>query len=179
MVSIEKSVLVVVDVQGNLARLMHDQERLFHNVRGLIRACRILGIPLIVTEQVPEKIGPTVPEIAEHLSGIKPLPKNTFSCFLCEAFTAELKSYKRKEVIICGIESHVCVYQTVSDLMEHQFSVSVVADAVSSRTSENRMYGLDRMRALGAVITSTEMILMELLRTSAHPKFRDLLGLIK
>jgi len=179
MFSIEKSVLVVVDVQGNLARLMHDQEKLFLHVQGLIKACRMLEIPLIVTEQVPEKIGATVPAIAGHFNGVKPIPKKSFSCFLCEPFVAELKSYKRKQVIVCGIEAHVCVYQTAADLLDNGYTVSVVADAVSSRTAENRAYGLERMAALGAAVTCTEMILMELLRTSAHPKFKDILSLIK
>jgi nicotinamidase-related amidase len=158
---------------------MHDQEKLFLHVQGLIRACRILAVPVIVTEQAPDKIGATVPEIAQHLGGVKPIPKKSFSCFLCEPFAAELKSYKRKQVIVCGIESHVCVYQTTADLLDNGYSVSVAADAVSSRTAENRAFGLQRMAALGAVITCTEMILMELLRTSAHPKFKDILSLIK
>ncbi|MBP9855550.1 MAG: hydrolase [Candidatus Omnitrophica bacterium] len=179
MFSVEKSVLVVVDIQGTLVRVMHDQVRLFKNIQSLIRGCRTLDIPIIVTEQAPEKIGSTAPEIMQCLGDVQPIPKDSFSCFLSQEFTSALKSYRRKEIILCGIESHVCAFQTVADLLQHKYMVNVIADAVSSRTSEDRIIGLDRMRSLGASISSTEMILTELLRTSSHPKFKEILSLIK
>ncbi len=175
----ENSVLVVVDIQGNLAQLMDDKDQLFSNTQILIQAAQSLDIPVIVTEQVPEKLGQTIPEIAYHVDTSTIVEKESFSCCGSFEFLQSLNSTDRDQVIICGIEAHVCVFQTVADLLEHQIPVQVVVDAVSSRTSENRAIGLERMKAIGATLTSTEMVLTELLRTSTHPKFKEILKLIK
>ena len=174
-----KSLLLIIDVQGNLAYRMHDKDNLFKHLQGLIQAAQILAIPIIATEQVPEKIGSTVPEIANYLKGVSPIIKQSFSCYLSEDFKRALKSLRRKQIIVAGIETHVCVYQTVADLLENKYDVQVVADAVSSRTFENKLLALNRVKFLGAHLTSTEMIICELMRTSSHPQFKNLLKLIK
>lgn len=179
MFDIQQSVLIVIDIQGNLAHAMHDKERLLTNTQNLIQACQHLNIPILLTEQAPEKLGSTIQEVSQYLGNIRAIPKLSFSCYGEERFVEVLKATGRRQIIVCGIESHVCMCQTVSDLMDHEYPVQVVADAVSSRTRDNYLLGLDRMKSEGAVMTSTEMLLTELLRTAAHPKFRDILSLIK
>lgn len=179
MFTIDKSVLVVIDIQGKLAQLAHDKERTYKHVQALIKAAQALDIPILWTEQVPEKIGPTIDEVASLLHYLKPIRKLTFSCYLEKAFVDTLKKIGRKQVIICGIETHVCVYQTVADLVAQKYEVQVVVDAVSSRAKENKDWALERIRSTGATLTATEMIICELLRTSEHPRFKEVLSLIK
>jgi nicotinamidase-related amidase len=179
MLEIQNACLVVVDVQGKLAQLMFDKESLFRNVRILIQAAKILDIPILWCQQVPEALGPTVPEIAELLTDEEPIDKACFSCCGEERFTAELNALGREQVLLCGIEAHVCVYQTAMDLMEGGLDITIVADAVSSRTEQNRETALDRLSAEGANISSTEMILFELVKTARHPQFRDIARLVK
>jgi len=179
MLEIQNACLVVVDVQGKLAQLMVDKESLFKNIRILIQAAKILDIPILWCQQVPESLGPTVPEIAELLAGEEPIDKACFSCCGEERFTAELNALGKEQVLLCGIEAHICVYQTAMDLMEGGLDVTVVADAVSSRTEQNRETALDRLSAEGANISSTEMTLFELLKTARHPQFREIARLVK
>ena len=179
MLEIQNSCLVVVDVQGKLAQLMVDKESLFKNIRILIQAAQILEIPILWCQQVPEALGPTLPEIAELLTGEEPIDKACFSCCGDERFTAELNALGKEQVLLCGIETHVCIYQTAMDLMEGGLDVTIVADAVSSRTEQNRQTGLDRLAAEGANISSTEMVLFELLKTAKHPQFKQIAKLVK
>ncbi len=171
--------LVVVDVQGKLAGLMHDKETLFKNIRILIQAAKILDIPIFWCQQVPAALGPTVAEIAELLAGVEPINKSSFSCCGCEEFNSKLEESGRGQVLICGIEAHVCVYQTAVDLIEKDFEVDVIADAVSSRAAANRDIGLDRIAAEGAKISSTEMALFEILKSADHPQFKQVAKLVK
>lgn len=175
----KNSLLLVVDVQGKLAHLMYEKERLFKSISTLIRGTRLLGLPLLVTEQVPEKLGKTVPEIAELIDDAEPIPKKSFSCLGSADFARALQATGRKSVILVGIECHVCVYQTARDLLAHHFHVQVVADAVSSRTVENRKIGLDRMQLAGAHVTSVEMLLFELMRVAEGEKFREIISLVR
>ncbi|NPU83260.1 MAG: hydrolase [Syntrophaceae bacterium] len=177
MLKIDRAVLVAIDIQGNLYRAMDDREFLLQNCRKLLLGARALGIPVILTEQV--KIGETVPEIRELLPDLDPIVKETFSCWHHEPFAAALMATGRKQVILLGIEAHVCVYQTCMDLLEAGFEVYLASDAVSSRTTANREIGIGRMTAEGAILASTEMMLFELLGTAAHPKAKELFKLIK
>lgn len=179
MLEIQNACLVVVDVQGKLAQLMVDKESLFKNIRILIQAAKILDIPILWCQQVPESLGPTVPEIAELLAGEELIDKACFSCCGEERFTAELNALGKEQVLLCGIEAHICVYQTAMDLMEGGLDVTVVADAVSSRTEQNRETALDRLSAEGTNVSSTEMVLFELIKTAKHPQFRDIARLVK
>jgi len=175
----EDTVLVLIDVQGKLAEVMHAREKLYDNLCRLIRGCRALNIPIIWMEQIPEKMGATIEPIRELLPDLTPIAKTSFSCCGEPAFTAELDSLGRKSVLLAGIETHVCVYQTAADLTANGYSVEVVSDATSSRTPENRSTGLERIRLCGAAATSVEMVLFELMNSAEHPAFREILRIVK
>ncbi|RFA24493.1 hydrolase [Alkalilimnicola ehrlichii] len=175
----ENTVLVVVDVQGKLAQLMYEREALIDNLTKLIRGARELDLPILWLEQVPEKLGPTVPEVAECLQGIHPIPKSSFSGCGNMEFMDDIEACGRKQVLVAGIEAHVCVYQTVADLVRLGYEVQVAVDAVSSRTAANRGLGIERMRLEGARPTSVEMALFELLRVAEGDRFRRVSALIK
>jgi nicotinamidase-related amidase len=179
MLDIQQCCLTVVDVQGKLAQLMHGREALFKNIQILIQAAKILEIPILWCQQCPDALGPTVPEIAQLLADIEPVNKSAFSCCGDEQFNAGLKELARNQILLCGIETHVCIYQTAVDLLGKDFNVNVIADAVSSRALENKQIALNRLAAEGANITCTEMALFELLQTAEHPKFRQIAKLIK
>jgi len=179
MLDIEKCSLVVVDVQGRLAQLMYGRDAVFTNIQILIKAAKILDIPIVWCQQVPDSLGPTVPEIAELLSDTEPINKASFSCCGDERFISRLNSLDRRQVLLCGIETHVCIYQTAVDLRNRGYEANVAADAVSSRTLENKQIGLERLRAEGASLSSTEMALFELLKTAEHPQFKQIAKLIK
>jgi nicotinamidase-related amidase len=152
----ENTVLVVIDIQGKLAQLMHQKEAVYQNVNRLIEGAKVLDMPIIWTEQYPEGLGGTIPAVAATLEGVRPIPKMTFSCCQNDEFQIALKASGRQQILITGIETHICVYQTTIELLEAGYEVEVVADAVSSRTPENKKIGLDKMQRAGAGITGTE-----------------------
>lgn len=179
MLIVENTVLIVIDMQVNLYRVMQEKEAILDNNCRIIQGVRTFGIPVIVTEQVPEKIGPTLPEMAGYLQGIQAISKESFSCWKNQEFMKAVVARERKQLIVTGIETHVCVYQTVMDLLKSGYEVHVVADAVSSRTAANKACGIERMRDAGAAILSTEMALFELLQTAAHGKAKDIFKIVK
>jgi nicotinamidase-related amidase len=179
MLDLESCALIVIDVQGKLAQIMYEKEKLFKNIQILIKAANILNIPILWCQQVPESLGSTIPEIAELLSVIEPINKSSFSCCGDQQFNNKLNKLSVNQVLLCGIETHVCIYQTVCDLLRKGFYVNVAADAVSSRTLENKMTALERISTEGAKISSVEMSLFELLKTAKHPRFKEITRLIK
>ncbi|MBN1991737.1 MAG: hydrolase [Anaerolineae bacterium] len=180
MLKVNNTALIVIDVQGKLAQLMYQKEELFAHLEQIIKGCQVLAIPIIWTEQVPEKLGPTLPEFAELLApNGDPLAKSSFSCCGHQPFMAALQALERKQILLTGIETHVCVYQTALDLLEAGYEVQVVADAVSSRTKQNRKIGLERMKEAEAKLTSTEMALFELLRVAEGDQFRQIARIVK
>ena len=179
MLSRTAAVLILTDFQGNLAQAMVDKENLFANNVKLIRGFRALNLPIMVTEQVPAKLGPTIPRLAGELEGVRPIAKETFSSWADAAFHDQLESLTRRHVVLTGIESHVCVYQTALDLTANGYTVHLVTDAVSSRTLENRAVGIQAIKSAGALLTSTEMVLFELLRTAADPKAKEIFNIVK
>ena len=179
MLKIENASLLIVDIQGNLANSMYGKELLFKNAQKLIKGIQILGIPIICTEQNPKGLGPTIPEIADLLSNIQPISKMTFSCCQNDRFMQALKALNRKQVLIAGIETHVCIYQTSSDLVDLGYEVQVVTDAVSSRNIENKEIGLRKMRDCGVSLTSVETALFELLKAAEGEQFREILKIVK
>ena len=179
MLSRTNAVLIIIDIQGNLAQAMHDKENLFANSVKLIQGFKTFNLPIIVTEQIPQKLGRTLPVISQELDGIEPIAKETFSCWDDRNFINQLKALSRKHIVLAGIECHVCVYQTALDLISNGYHVHLVSDAVSSRTPENRQVGINAIKSAGAHITSTEMVLFELLRTAADPKFKEIIKIIK
>lgn len=175
----ENGILILIDVQGKLAQLMHDKERLFANLQILVKGARILGVPILWCQQNPRALGPTIPELVGLLEGLTPIDKMSFSCWGEPAFAAALRTMERNQAVLCGIESHVCVYQTAADLRERGYEVAVVADAVSSRTAENKQIALSRMQSEGVCGTSTEMLLFEWMRTATHAQFKEVARLVR
>ncbi len=171
--------LVVIDVQEKLAAVMHEREGLIRNCTILLQIARALGIPVLWCEQAPRALGPTVSDLKIFLAENQPIEKTSFSVCGEGAFNKRLEEIGRSDVILCGIESHVCVFQTAVDLIGRGLGVHVIADAVSSRTKENKEIGLARMSRAGAVISSTEMLLFELLKDARHKTFKQLAALIK
>jgi hypothetical protein len=175
----DNCVLTVVDVQGALARVVLAPERYLAALATLIKGLRLMDVPVLWMEQNPRHLGPTVPEIAECLADLAPIPKMAFSCCGCRAYLNALESSGRRHVLLAGIETHICVYQTARDLRAAGYDVDVVADACSSRTEVNKRIGLDRACACGAGVTTVETALFELLRTAESPHFKDILRLVK
>jgi nicotinamidase-related amidase len=179
MIRIENSLLVIVDVQGKLAQLMFEKEKLIANLVRMVKGAQVLGIPILWNEQNPAGLGDTIPELTELLTTLQSQSKMTFSCCGNPTFMEELRRSGRGQVLLVGIEAHICVYQTAVELLEHGYEVHLVSDAVSSRTLENKHVGIERIRSHGGVITSTEMTLFELLRTADHSRFREISRLVK
>src|ERR1700677_424309 len=173
----ESCALVVVDIQQKLLPPIFQKEQLVRNTQLLIRAAGILKIPAIVSTQYEKGLGGTVPEVASLLPEVEPVDKNLFSCFGSDVFCTLLKRLPghRNTLLLCGMESHICVMQTALAALRDGYLVHVASDAVGSRTEWNWKIGLDRMRAAGAVISSTEMMIYELMRSSASPAFKEML----
>jgi nicotinamidase-related amidase len=174
-----RAALVVVDVQEAFRPAVLDFERVARNVGVLVRGARVLGLPTLVTEQYPKGLGHTAPEVAEHLEEVRPIEKLCFSALDAEGFPRALQDAQRDQVLLCGIETHVCVNQTAEDLLADGIEVHVAQDAVTSRTAENRALGLHKMERAGAVVTSVETALFELLRQAGTPEFRQVQALVK
>ncbi len=151
------------------------------NSQLLVRLANILEIPTIVTTQYVKGLGPTVPEIASLLTGTQPIDKLQFGCFGCNEFRSALKSLpgNRNTLLVCGMEAHICVMQTVLGALNDGYLVHVASDAIGSRVRWNWDIGIDRMRAAGAVISTTEMMIYELLRASGTPQFKQMLPYLK
>jgi nicotinamidase-related amidase len=176
---IDDCVLVVVDVQGKLARLMHDSEAMIGAQQTLIRACRLLEMPVVWAEQLPDKLGPTVDELAGPLEGLSPCAKSSFGCMGDPALRDAIAGSGRRQVLLCGIETHVCVWQTAALLLEDGYGVHVIADATSSRSAANKDIALRRMERAGACLSNVEMVLFELMVDATHPRFREVTRLLK
>jgi nicotinamidase-related amidase len=171
----EGAALVVVDVQEGFRPAVVDFERVADEVGKLVEGARALGVPIVVTEQYPQGLGTTVPEVAEHLQDIEPLEKVRFSAAAADGFDLN----GRRQALLCGIESHVCVSQTAHDLLDRGVEVHVARDAVSSRTVENRELGLHKMEGAGAILTSVETALFELLGAAGSEEFKTVQRLVK
>ena len=181
MIEPNKTILTVIDVQGKLAELMYKKDRLFKNLNILISGAAALEIPILWLEQLPEKLGPTREEISPALkeAGALPISKAPFSAWLSEPCREKLLGSRRSHVILTGIETHICVYQTAVDLLEREFEVTLAADCTSSRTEENRQTGIQAVRDRGGWISCAETILFEAMRTPEHPAFRTISKLVK
>ena len=177
--SIDDALLLLVDVQGKLARLMHESEAMIRQQQILIEGCRILDVPVLWAEQLPEKLGPTVPELAEKLEGLTPNAKSSFGCWGDKTLNTAIRRSGRKQILLCGIETHVCVWQTAAALRQEDYSVHLICDAVSSRAPGNRDIGIQRMATAGVHLSNVEMALFELMIDASHPRFRDVTRLLK
>lgn len=176
LLSKDDSVLVIIDMQERLLPVIAESERVVENVVKLIKFARIIGLPVVLTEQ--QKLGDTLPEIRRELGNIQPITKIEFDCFGSGAFTERISQLNRKGLIIAGIEAHVCVAQTALHALS-RYAVHVVSDAVSSRSLHNWEIALQRIRQQGAIITSTEMVIYEVLEKAGTDTFKQVLKLIK
>ena len=174
----EKCALLIIDIQSRIINVMRNKELLIENTLKLIKGMKILNVPVYYTEQYPKGLGETIPELKEELSS-EAVQKMTFSCSGAEDLFKELINKNITQVIVCGIESHVCVQQTVLDLIANGFQVDVAADAVTSRKKMDYDLALTRMQANGAEITSTESILFEILDVCGTPEFKEVIRLVK
>ena len=171
----------MVDIQEKLLPPIFNKEAMVKNSQLLIRLAKVLSIPAMVTTQYSRGLGGTVPDIASLLPDVRAIDKLEFGCFGSDLFRAALKSLpgNRNTVLLCGMEAHICVMQTALGALNDGYIVHIASDAVGSRAEWNWRIGLDRMRAAGAVISSTEMMMYELLRCSGTPQFKEILSHIK
>lgn len=170
---------LVVDIQERLFPAMEGSQNLLARVRILLEGLKILNIPLLLSEQYPKGLGTTLPELIKLIEGVKPLEKISFSCCGEPGIREHLSKLDKKWIIICGIEAHVCVLQTVTDLVEMGIEPVVVADCIASRNPEDKKVALKRMSDEGAVITTSESILFELTQTAGTPIFKQISSLVK
>ncbi len=177
----DKCALVVVDIQEKLLPPIFNKEQLVKNSSLLIRLAKILNIPVMVTTQYAKGLGNTVPEIAALAADVPPIDKLEFSCFGKDTFCSAVKSLPghRNTMLLCGMEAHICVMQTALGALEQGYLVHVASDAIGSRAEWNWRVGIERMRDAGCVISSTEMMMYELLRQSGTPAFKELLPYLK
>jgi nicotinamidase-related amidase len=171
----DRAALVVVDVQEAFRPAVGEFDTVARNAGILVQGARALDLPVVVTEQYPKGLGHTVPEVADHLDGVEPLEKVVFSAARADGFGLG----DRDQALVCGIEAHVCVEQTVQDLLDRDVEVHVAADAVSSRTALNRRLGVEKMERSGAWVTSTEMALFELVGRAGTDEFKRIQALVK
>ena len=179
MINTVETALVLVDFQGRLAEIVYQSDQVERNVLMMTKGCQALGVPILPTVQVPEKLGPILPALRDALLEVQPIPKETFSAMREPAFMTALHQTSRKQIILAGIEAHVCALQTGLDLIDAGYTVHVLSDGVFSRTKENQQLALQRFHDAGAMITSVEMALFEMIRTSKHPEFRTISRLVR
>jgi len=175
----EKTALLIIDIQERILPVINNHQLIVDNTLKLIKGFKVLGLPIYFTEQYPKGLGPTTNSIAEELGDLKPFDKMSFSCSGAGDLFEEFKKKNLSQIVISGIEAHVCVQQTVLDLVENNFQVNLAADAVSSRKEKDYQTAVDRMRNHGAEISTTESILFELLNVCGTPQFKEISKLVK
>jgi len=179
MLNKENTALLVIDIQGNLAKAMDDREMLYKNTRIMIQGAQILGLPILLTEQLPDKLGPTIPEIAELLPDVKPMVKSAFSCCGETAFMTQLNALCQSQLLITGIEAHICIYQTTVELIQNGYEVNVVTDCIGSRVNANKIAGIDKMKDAGAKLTTSEIAIFEIMKVAQGDAFKQIVRLLK
>tara|TARA_B100001094_G_scaffold274588_1_gene281671 strand:- start:15 stop:557 length:543 start_codon:yes stop_codon:yes gene_type:complete len=179
MLTNQNTVLTLIDVQEKLVPAMHEKDLLIDQLKKLIRGITCMGLPVLWLEQYPKGLGPTIPEVAELLHGTTAIEKISFSAWGSAEYRQELQRLERPNVLIAGIESHICVYQTAYDLLNEGYQTEVIIDATTSRTNANHKIGVDRMSRLGAALTSVEMSLFELVKSAKSANFKTIANLVK
>ncbi len=175
----EETLLLIIDVQGRLAQGVVRSAALEAAMGKLVRACKILEVPVLLTEQYPKGLGATIDSLKELLPGTVAVEKISFSCCGSAEFMRQLRSFNRNDILVAGMETHVCVYQTAVDLVEFGYNVHLVTDCVSSRSEENRTLGIRCIEKAGASLTSSEMAIFELLRIAEGERFKAISKIIK
>ncbi|MBQ0138026.1 MAG: hydrolase [Kurthia sp.] len=174
----EKTAVVVIDIQGKLATLMNSSEQTILHIEQLIKGANILNLPVLWLEQYPKGLGPTVESIAAEIEG-QPIEKITFSAWRSDEFKRALIESNKKKILLCGIEAHICVYQTAMDLKNAGFQVEIVSDAIDSRTLDNKELALTRFMQEKIPLTSVEMALFELVEIAQGDEFKAISHLVK
>lgn len=179
MLNTDNTVFFVIDVQDRLVGMLKNSEEIAKNNSILTKTAKILGVPTIATEQYPQGLGSTILEVRENLDQSNIFEKVTFSALEVDGVKQKLSELGRKNIVLTGIETHICVYQTALALMESGYNVYVVKNAVSSRKTKDYRTALELMRDFGAKLTCVETVLFELLKSSKHPNFKEIQALIK
>lgn len=171
--------LLLIDAQEKLMQVMGQRQRTAENINKLLQLAQLFNLPIMVTEQYPKWLGPTLPELKQSLPIYAPIEKLHFNCCEVDTFNTQLDSIDLQNIIIAGVESHICVFQTCVSLVNKGYTIHVPQDAVDSRTSENWQVGLDLMQQAGAVITSTETVIYQILEKAGTKAFKAMLKLVK
>lgn len=175
-----RAALAVIDLQEAFRPMIAEFAELAQRIAITVQACRVLDVPIIVTEQYPKGLGRTVAEVAEHLpDGTVPLEKLTFSACGVQEFDVQLREHHAEQVIVCGIEAHICVSQTAHDLLQLGYQVHLLSDAVATRLPHNREVAIQKLARNGAIISSVEMALFELCGGAGTPEFKQMQQLVK
>lgn len=175
----ENSLLLVIDIQEKFRKVINEFDRIVNNSKKLIKAFNLLKISIIVTEQYAKGLGETVPELKEILKDHNKIEKINFDCFKNKQFIELLNKKEKKNLIICGIEAHICVTQTVLSALENQFNVYIIADAISSRKKSDYDIAMKRLESEGAKLASTEMIIFQMMEDSKDKNFKDISKIVK
>jgi len=178
MLSTENTIMLVVDIQTRLLPSIHNHDALTRKVAACISGCKLLGIPITVCQQYTRGLGETVPDLQAALGEFNPIEKITFSAYQTAEFVGNLKHHNKKNVIVTGIEAHICVQMTVLELLAAGYTVYVIADCIGSRNQDDRLYAEHRMRQAGAVVTTLESALFELLVRADHPMRKEITKLV-
>ena len=179
MLKSENALLLVIDFQERLMPSIHGHAELEKKTAAFIKGCRILDVPVLTTQQYTKGLGDTSQALKDALCKFDPIEKITFSCCETIMFIDKLNSLGKKEIIVTGIEAHICVQQTALDLLDSGYTVYVVADCIGSRNVRDYTYAVERMRQAGAVITTMESVLFEFLVRADHPKRKEISNLVK
>ena len=179
LLSKDETALIIIDVQEKLFEKVEDKDRIADNICRLIRFANILGIPIILTEQYPEGLGPTIERIRDLIPNVKPIEKIEFSCMASREFRRRLSEINVKNLVLTGIEAHICVAQTAIEAITSGYKVYVVYDAISSRHREDKAIAIERMKQHGVYMVTSEMLMYEVLRSAGTPEFKEILKLVR
>ncbi len=175
----DDTLFIAIDYQEKLMPVMHNKEELEDKVCRLAEGLKAIGIPHIVTQQYTKGIGQTIPSVAEAIGEFEPIDKTSFGCLNNEEFVKQLEAAGRKTCVVCGIEAHICLQQTVLQLLEEGYTVYVPVDCISSRSKQDRKVSIKRMQAAGAIMTTYEAVLYELLQDAKAPEFKAISKIVK
>ena len=179
LLSRDETALIIIDVQEKLFERVEDGDRIADSICKLIRFANILGIPIILTEQYPEGLGPTIHRIRELIPNVKPIEKIEFSCMASREFRRRLSEINVKNLVLTGIEAHICVAQTAIEAITSGYKVYVVYDAISSRHRDDKAIAIERMKQHGVYMVTSEMLMYEVLRRAGTPEFKEILKLVR
>ena len=179
MLSTENALLLLIDFQVRLMPVISGKEELTEKTETMIRGCRLLDVPILTTQQYTKGLGDTIPELKDALGEFKEIEKITFSCCGTPEFMAKLEETGRKNIIVTGVEAHICVQQTVLDLLDKGYNVYVISDCIGSRSAIDLVCAEKRMQQAGAIFTTMESVLFEFLKSADHPKRKEISNLVK